>query len=74
MTCPACGKTDVHTCTTTYAPDLGQFLRTFNIRYTHGSHTFEVAIKATSWSEAEELLVSLKESGIVHNELIEVIE
>ena len=74
MTCPTCGKTDVHTCSAQYDPDLGQFLRVFNVRYTHGSKTFEVAIKATSWTEAESLLASLKESGIVHNELLEVFE
>lgn len=60
--------------TPTYDPDLGQFLRTFNIRYTYGSKTFEVSIKAPTWLEAEEMLDAIKENGTVHNELIEVIE
>lgn len=60
--------------TPTYDTDLGQFLRTFNIRYTYDSKTFEVAIKALTWLEAEEMLDAIKENGMVNNELIEVIE
>ena len=74
MTCPICGKSDVHTCSPQYDHDLGQYLRTFNIRYTYGSKTFEVAIKALTWLEAEEMLDAIKENGMVNNELVEAIE
>lgn len=60
--------------TPTYDPDLGQYLRTFNVRYTYDGKIFEVAIKALTWLEAEEMLDAIKESGMVNNELIEVIE
>ena len=60
--------------TATYDPDLGQFLRTFNIRYTFDGNTFELPIKATSWREAEYMLDAVKRNGVVHSELIEVIE
>lgn len=58
----------------TYDTDLGQFLRTFNVRYVHDNKMFELPIVATCWAEAEAMLRSVKASGIVHSELLEVME
>jgi hypothetical protein len=74
MTCPTCGKTDVHTCSPQYDPDLGQFLRTFNVRYTMNDKLYEVQMKAVSWLEAENILHSIRKTGVVFSELVEVIE
>lgn len=58
----------------TYDTDLGQFLRTFNIRYVMNDKLYEVQFKTTTWLEAENMLHAIKKTGIVHSELLEVIE
>ena len=59
---------------TTYDPDLGVFLRTFNIRYYILFQPYEVQIKAKSWQQAEQMLKAIKSNGVVYSELVEVIE
>lgn len=55
----------------TYGPDLGVFLRTFNIRHEWDGLTFEAPMKAASWAQAEHILHAIKATYTVHNELIE---
>lgn len=59
---------------TTYDPDSGQFLRTFNIRYVMDGLVYELPIKAACWHDAEKRLRSIESNGEIHSELIEVIE
>lgn len=59
---------------TTYDPDLGQFLRTFNVRYTMNDKLYELQIKAASWLHAENILHGIRKTGVVYSELLEVIE
>ena len=57
-----------------YDPDLGVFLRIFNVRYVYANMLFELPIKATCWDKAVQMLKAIKANGVVHNELIETIE
>jgi hypothetical protein len=60
--------------TPTYDTDLGQFLRTFNIRFEYDGKVFETPIKAVTWLEAEDMLDAIKATGMINSELIEIIE
>jgi hypothetical protein len=55
-----------------YIPELGQLLRTFNIRYELAGRTFEVPMKAVSWTQAESIMAAIKDNGMVHSELVEI--
>lgn len=55
-----------------YDPDLGQFLRTFNVRYRRAGLVFELPIQATSWADAEAIVNAVAASGVVHSELVAV--
>ena len=57
---------------TKYDTHSGTFLRTFNLRYRLKDKTFETRIIATSFTNAEEILDSIKNNSIIHSELIEV--
>ena len=59
--------------TATYDTDLGQFLRTFHIRYVHKDCVFELPIVAPTWADAEAMLRDIKLNGHVHNVLEEVV-
>ena len=57
---------------THYDPDLGLFLRTYNIAYEFDGGVFEAQIKAKNWDTAEAMLAAIKASGVVYSELVEV--
>lgn len=59
--------------TATYDPELGQFLRTFHVRYVHKGCVFELPIIAPTWADAEAMLRDIKANGHVHNVLEEVV-
>jgi hypothetical protein len=59
---------------TTYDPEAGVFYRTFNIRFEYDGKVFETPIKAVTWLDAEYMLDAIKATGMINNELIEIIE